>query len=261
MDENGSHLGVRALSKDPAHEHFVELCALSTSGTLRAEEWKELRDHLAGCAKCRKTKQEYEALITSTIPALAPDDGAADTGAVNDPLPPVSAEYALLQKLEAEAESRVAEPPTPLPIYRWSGWRWGATAALLFAFCGIGYWGGVREGKRADSGSRSAAPTSNSHIDPSRRQPTSELIPAEPVKAREDTSQLRAELRKAQSEAAELREQKAQLEQRLNQQGADLDRGAAERTELDKKLAATVNGIKRSRKMSSCSSMTAISGT
>jgi DNA gyrase/topoisomerase IV subunit A len=59
------------------------------------------------------------------------------------------------------------------------------------------------------------------------------------VKARKDTSQLQAELRNVQSEAAELREQRAQLEQRLNQQGADLDRGAAERTELDKKLAAT----------------------
>jgi hypothetical protein len=240
MDENGSHPGVRALSKDPPHEHFVELCALSTSGTLRAEEWKELQEHLAGCAKCRNTKREYEALIASTIPTLAPDDGPADMGAEHDPLPPVSAEYALLQKLEEEAEPRVAEPtPTPLPIYRWNAWRWGTTAALLFAFCGIGYWAGVREGTRADSGSRSAAAASNNQTEASRRQPTSQLIPAEPVKAREDTSQLQAEIRKVQSEAAELREQKAQLEQRLNQQGADLDRKAAERTELDQKLAAT----------------------
>jgi hypothetical protein len=241
MDENGSHPGVRALSEDPPHEHFVELCALSTSGTLGAEEWKELREHLAGCAKCRKTKQEYEALITSTIPALAPDDGLADTGAAHDPLPPVSAEYALLEKLEAETESRVAEPipPTPLPIYRWRVWRWGATAALLFAFCGIGYWAGVREGKRAASGSRSAATAANNQTEASRRQPVSEPIAAEPAKGRMETPQLQAELRKVQSEAAELREQKAQLEQRLDQQGVDLDRGAAERTELDQKLAAT----------------------
>jgi hypothetical protein len=59
------------------------------------------------------------------------------------------------------------------------------------------------------------------------------------VKTQDNASELQAELRRAQAETAELKEQKAQLEQRLSQQGADLDRGAEERAELDKKLAAT----------------------
>jgi hypothetical protein len=41
------------------------------------------------------------------------------------------------------------------------------------------------------------------------------------------------------SEAAELRKQKAQLEQRLGEESGDLDRAAAERTELAKRLAVT----------------------
>jgi hypothetical protein len=46
-----------------------------------------------------------------------------------------------------------------------------------------------------------------------------------------------------QLEAAKLREQKDQLETRLSQQGANLDRGAEERAELDKKLAATQTSL------------------
>lgn len=72
MGENGSHPGVRALSTDQSHEHFAELHALSTSGALTAEEWQQLREHLAGCAECRETKRQYEALIAHTSPAWLP---------------------------------------------------------------------------------------------------------------------------------------------------------------------------------------------
>src|ERR1700749_697220 len=131
MGENGSYEGVRALSPDRSHEHFVELCALSTSETLTVEEWKELREHLAGCADCRKMKRQYEALVAHTISGLAPGGEPAETGKEHDPLPPVSAEYALLQRLEAEGDPEIVEPPAPpLSIYRWDGWRrWGASAA------------------------------------------------------------------------------------------------------------------------------------
>jgi hypothetical protein len=245
MGENGSHEGVRALSPDRSHEHFVELCALSTSETLTVEEWKELQEHLAGCAACRTVKRQYEALVTHAIPVLAPDSGPADAGKEHDPLPPVSAEYALLQRLEAEGEFGIPEPSAPpLSIYRWGGWRrWGATAALLIAACAIGYWAGLHEGKWPDRGAQSVAVAKSDRPAPSHPQIRSAPLPTGSVNTRDNASALEAELRAAQLEAAKLREQKEQLEARLSQQGADLDRGAEERAELDQKLAATQTSL------------------
>jgi hypothetical protein len=229
------------LSPDRSHDYFVELCALSTSGTLKVEEWEELREHLAGCAKCRETKREYEALIASTIPALAPEYGSADPGAGHDPLPPVSAEYALLQRLEAEAEPRVAErPPRPQPIYRWMGWRrWGAAAAILVGACATTYWAGIREGKRAVHRPQPAAVAESHPLSPYPPQTSVLPTPTGSVNKRNDASSLQAELRARQLEVARLSEERTELEAKLKQQGADLDRDTEERAELDKKLAAT----------------------
>lgn len=233
------------MSPDRSHEHFVELCALSTSETLTVEEWKELQEHLAGCSECRKMKRQYEALVAHTIPELAPDSRPAEAGKAHDPLPPVSAEYALLQRLEAEGDPDIAEPSAPpLPIYRWDGWRrWGAAAALLIATCAIGYWAGLHEGKSPDRGAQSAAVAKSDQPPRSHPQIRSAPQPTVPVNTRDNASALEAELRVAQLEAAKLREQKDQLEARLSQEGADLGRGAEERAELDKKLAATQTSL------------------
>jgi len=245
MDENGSNQGVRALSPDQSHEHFAELCALSTSGTLTAEEWKELQEHLACCTECRETKRQYEAVIEHTIPALAPDAETVDIPAEHDSWSPQAAEAALLRRLDAEEEPGIPEPTgRPLPIYRWSAWqRWGAAAALLVATCAIGYWAGAYQGKRINHESQTAALPGIDQPAPSHSQTTAVPAPVESVKPQENVSELQAELRRAQVEAQKLKEQKAQLEQRLSQQGADLDRGAQERAELDKKLTATQAGM------------------
>jgi hypothetical protein len=55
------------------HEEFLELCAVATSGALREEEQKKLREHLAVCAACRKAMKQFEAVVDRAIPALAPE--------------------------------------------------------------------------------------------------------------------------------------------------------------------------------------------
>jgi hypothetical protein len=55
------------------HEEFLQLCALSTSGTLTEEEQKKLREHLAGCPGCREAMKQFETVADHGIPALAPE--------------------------------------------------------------------------------------------------------------------------------------------------------------------------------------------
>jgi anti-sigma factor RsiW len=53
------------------HDEFLELCAVSTSGELSAEEQRKLEAHLAGCAECRQALQEFEAAVDVGVPFLA----------------------------------------------------------------------------------------------------------------------------------------------------------------------------------------------
>jgi Anti-sigma-K factor rskA/Putative zinc-finger len=55
------------------HEEFLELCAVSTSGSLSEEEQRKLREHLAVCSECREATKQYEAVVDHAIPALAPE--------------------------------------------------------------------------------------------------------------------------------------------------------------------------------------------
>jgi hypothetical protein len=53
------------------HDEFIELCAVSTSGELTEQERRKLEAHLAGCAECRQTLQEFEAAVDIGVPFLA----------------------------------------------------------------------------------------------------------------------------------------------------------------------------------------------
>jgi len=92
--------GAAALSQSP-HDEFLELCAISTSGQLTEEEQKRLKEHLAVCSPCRETMAQYNAVVSKTIPALAPDPESIDS----DPSwPQEQAEAALFQHLTLEEE-------------------------------------------------------------------------------------------------------------------------------------------------------------
>ncbi len=61
------------MSRNPPHDEFLELCAVSTSGQLTETEQKRLQDHLGICSSCREAMKQYEAVVSETIPVLAPD--------------------------------------------------------------------------------------------------------------------------------------------------------------------------------------------
>jgi len=64
--------GAASLS-DSQHDEFVELCALSTSGELTADEGRRLQEHLAICSSCKEIYKQYHELVSQVIPELAPD--------------------------------------------------------------------------------------------------------------------------------------------------------------------------------------------
>jgi hypothetical protein len=60
-------------STDGCSEEFAQLCALSTSGELSAEEFAALDEHVAGCAPCSALLREYTSLAHVAMAKLAAD--------------------------------------------------------------------------------------------------------------------------------------------------------------------------------------------
>ena len=139
--------GAGALSRIPPHDEFLELCAISTSGQLTREEQQRLQEHLAVCPSCREAMQQYEAVVSETIPALGPDPENFE------PDPAWSQEQAeaqLFQRLaleeelkdQARAEGNRASNiirAVPLPVNQ-ATWRnvWTLYAAAMVLFVALG---------------------------------------------------------------------------------------------------------------------------
>jgi hypothetical protein len=103
---------------DP-HDEFLELCALSTSGELTADEQETLAKHLKNCAECRKAIQQFEVVVDRAVPALSPhlsDD-------CNAPLTPSAAaltEARLFERLSLEKDTSngsSSEPSNGAPTF------------------------------------------------------------------------------------------------------------------------------------------------
>ena len=91
-------LGAGALAQSP-HDEFLELCAISTSGELTGEERALLQEHLAACPSCRETIEQYNAVISNSIPALALNSENLES---DSSWSKEQAESALFRRLELE---------------------------------------------------------------------------------------------------------------------------------------------------------------
>jgi hypothetical protein len=98
--------GARALPETEAHNEFLELCALSTSGELSQAEQKKLEQHLAVCPSCRQSLQQYESVIDQAIPTI----GAHEDLESLSPGPGWSAKEAEQRFLDRLAGEKEEEP-------------------------------------------------------------------------------------------------------------------------------------------------------
>jgi len=237
---NGSSHGAWTLPSNP-HQEFEELCALSTTGELTAEEWARLSEHLAQCRACRKLKEQYERVAGSAMPALAAEAAAEpDEGAVTDSWSIEEAEATLMESLRAEPNPMRCSTTVPPATSRWKQARQYAMAAVILVACGLGgYRIGFLSGHGPEAG---AAPSAISTL---RRVPheTPKAASAVPVLAKtpappdDEIVRLHNEVRQGQLESARLKDQLSQLEGELAERSTDLDRLTEERTDLNRRLA------------------------
>ena len=241
LRHNGSSHGARKLPRDP-HEDFEEICALSTTGELTAEEWSRLNAHLEYCDPCRRHLEQYEQMVATAIPALAAESrGELD----EEDGPPSSwsierAEAALMESVRSETPSAHTEPVSLSKPFRWQrAWKYPLAAAILGAFGLAFYQAGRMEGLVSVA---SITPAAQS---PARTAPYANpgLSPIDSAHAERTGSeddqfvQLRHQLTHEQQERARLNEQLSQLNDQLTKRSSGLNESLEQHAELSRELA------------------------
>jgi hypothetical protein len=228
------------LTHDP-HEEFEELCALSTTFELTAEEWARLSEHLNGCDVCREAQRQYERVIAAAIPALAAESGvnedfenAPGSWSIEE------AENTLMETLRGEPAPSRGRSISPSLSPRWRHALCYAAAAVILAACGfVGYRIGIDQGRRTDASLAPAGVTQSSTPSHSDRSPAPALPSEEkkPAPADDQAAASRRQALQSQQELSKLKEKLGQVEEELAERNANLDRSVEERSELSRQLA------------------------
>lgn len=234
------------ISSDHSHDYFVELCALSTSGVLSAEEWRLLGEHLASCAGCRELKAQYDCVVITTIPSLAPDSAQAEQGSASDSWSLERAEASLMARIDRENISPDIHLEPSSSVSKWRHVRrlYLAAAGILFvAAAAVGYRIDVRHGRNTATVTAPQIPLPRS-TQLGFDQSAATVSPAlEEGKRHADNTELQRQLQARRLEVAGLKEQQSSLEDALSERNADLDRTAQERADLDRQLSLEQSNI------------------
>jgi hypothetical protein len=240
------------LSQSP-HDEFLELCAVSTSGQLTGEEQKRLQEHLAVCPSCREAMKQYEAVVTRTIPALAPDPENLES----DPSwSQEQAEAALFERLTLEEElgtdrgeadgdsvpKGVGRVPLSASQATWRNvWTLYAAGILLFIALGVSAY---RVGIHRGTESASVAPGLNQANQIALQQQVSdagherEILRAQIEQRDKAVAALRHELEQQSAVMGRMKVAGSQMETDLHNGQAGRQGLLQERSDLGQKLEA-----------------------
>ena len=240
------------MSQSP-HDEFLALCALSTSGELTEEEQKRLQEHLAVCPSCREAMKQYEAVVSKTIPALAPDPENVES----DPSwSQEQAEAALFQRLALEEElgtdrggadgdsasKSIGRVPLSASQATWRNvWTLCAAGVLLCIALGVSaYRVGIRRGVKTAA---VTPPASQDHT-PALEQQVSdagherEVLRAEMAQRDRVIADLRHQIEQQSTEMGRMKIAQSQLETDLQSGQAGRQALLQERSDLSQKLEA-----------------------
>lgn len=220
----------------PAHSHeeFIELCALSTSGSLTPEEAAHLCEHLLHCPSCRELKREYESVIKHALPVLA----AASSEQISSAWSLEQAEISLMTRLDAEIPSSASI--SSISSRRSERKHIGVylLAALVLLGCGA-VLHMILQGRLRHS-SKAPSPIEVSTIKPAPvEQGIVHLAPSqEDTKALDEIARLRARLRARTKDIDQLNAEKSQLQTDLTTRTGDLANSSQRLSALEQQLAS-----------------------
>ena len=224
---------------DP-HEDFEELCALSTTGELTAEEWKRLEEHLVRCAACRASQQQYESVIAVVIPALAEEDGIDHyDGSSPGSWTIERAEAALMESLRDDPLPSNGNMITPPKVSPWRHARRYAIAAAILLACSVGsYRVGVYHEHGTNSAIVPAVPIMPNIPPLTDHTATAVVVSDARTPSREsETTALRQQIRLDQVEIVKLKDAQTQMAAELAKRSSDLDQTLQERADLAQQLS------------------------
>jgi hypothetical protein len=247
--DSDSNQNVKKPLSDLCNDYFVPLCALSTSDALTGGEWKQLELHLAICSSCREIKAQYDAIIATTLPAMAAEHPQPD-----DPTPvPWSVEQAeesLMQRIERENISPDKTTQSLAPSSRWRlPWPYAGAAIFIVVAGSSGYYLGLLHG-------RSMLPTSSqvmTHPDVDQTARGAIRAASRRAAANDDhhttveVMNLRRRLRASLAGTAILEGQMRLLQGQLAEQAADFESNSRSRANLETQLSlahATAKGLR-----------------
>jgi len=245
------------------HEEFLELCALATSGDLADEERTRLEAHLADCAECRQTLEQFEAVASQAIPALAPeftDDTTDKSTFLRDP--GEEAFFKRLRKARNQRDEDDSDDATASNghkkkhslfrsrLRRAEFWLPFAAGILLIITLGIVIF---------RSQTHSVEVAGNEHrVEPTQKGLLAEQRPAEAVVSTNAiansvdheriVADLRHDLQLQLTETARLKAQLEDLEERVQSSAAEKSRVAQERDVLTQKLQNEETSLARMQK-------------
>jgi hypothetical protein len=240
------------LSQSP-HDEFLELCALSTSGELTGQERARLQEHLSVCPSCRRAMTQYNAVVSNTIPVLAPDPGnvECDPSWSQD-----QAEVAFFQRLTLEEElstdrGRAKEDPASKRLGRvplsasqatWRNvWTLYAAGILLFIALGVSaYQVGIHRGVKTAA---FTPPVIQDHTRTREQQVSDagherEVLRAQMVQRDHVISDLRHQLEQQSAEMSRMKSAQNQLETNLQSGQAGRQALLQERSDITQKFEA-----------------------
>ena len=238
--ENDSNQGVRTFVSAHSDEYFIELCALSTTDALTMEEWRQLELHLSICESCRELKAQYDAVIATTIPAMAADQVLAADDHPSDSWSIEQAQASLMARIERE---NIVPEKDSQPFARTSKWRglpWpyaGAAVFIVASLC-LGYRIGVLRG-HSSTAVTASSPLPIDKVQPDLNHLNAVYLPAprKNEQRAESTAELRRQLREGVQEIAQLKEQLNRLKDELVDRTTALDRNSQDRAELEQRLS------------------------
>jgi hypothetical protein len=228
------------------HDEFLELCALSSSGTLTESEQRRLDSHLSFCRECRTAMTEFNAVVDEVIPSIAStcvgDEESACGGswsedqALNNLLKRVQQEDRATQlnrkdqPVSSARELRLASADTWRSI-----WTLYATGVLLFITLSILlYRIGIRARERVANTDPSLPTRSAYTVDTGPKEADRERQALRGKIEEKDRiiSNLRRDLQRQHADVSHLELEQQHLESELRDEAADKQSLAQERSEL-----------------------------